>query len=71
MYYLVSVDDNGMAVYLTRRSVMGFKKCCIFSVVDESGDDMLWYGSEEVGNVTGECEEDGTYCKDGNGDTDW
>jgi hypothetical protein len=53
-------------------NVMGLKKCCIFSVFDESGDDMLWCGSEEVGNVTDECEEDdGTYCKDGNRDTDW
>jgi hypothetical protein len=52
-------------------TVMGFKKCCISSVVYES-DDMLWYGSEEVGNVTDECEEgDGAYSEDGNSDTDW
>jgi hypothetical protein len=51
---------------------MGFKKCCISNVVDKSDDDMLWYGSEEVGNVTDECEQDdGTYCEDGNSDTDW
>jgi hypothetical protein len=28
----------------------GLKKCCISSVVDES-DDILWNGSEEVGDV--------------------
>jgi hypothetical protein len=39
-------------------TVMGFKKCCLSSVVDESDDDMLWYGSEEAGNIRSECEED-------------
>ena len=35
-------------------------------------DDMLWNGSEEVGNVSSECEEDeGTYWVDRNGDIDW
>jgi len=53
-------------------TVMGFKKYCLSSVVDESDDDMLWYGNEETGNVRSECkEDDGTYCEDGNSDTYW
>ena len=33
---------------------------------------MLWDGSEEDGNVSRECEEDGgTDCEDGDGGTDW
>jgi hypothetical protein len=46
-------------------TVEGFKQCCISSAVDETDDDMVWYGSEEDGNVWSECEEDeGCYCKD-------
>jgi hypothetical protein len=53
-------------------TVTGFKKCCISSAVDGTGDDMLWNGSEEDGNVRNEYEEDeGTYCEDGDSDTDW
>ena len=29
-------------------AVKGFKKCCISNDVDETDDDMLWNGSEEV-----------------------
>jgi len=51
--------------------VEGFKKCCISSGVDGT-DDMLWNGSEEVGNVRSECQEDAdTDCEDGDSDTDW
>ena len=40
--------------------------------MDEADDDMLWNGSEEDENVRSECEEDeGTYCEDGDSDTDW
>ena len=35
----------------TEVTVKGFKKCCIFSAVDETDDDILWNGSEEDGNV--------------------
>ena len=43
----------------------GFKKCCISSAMDET-DDMLWNGSEEDGDVRGECGEDeGTDCEGG------
>jgi hypothetical protein len=42
--------------------VKGLKKCCKSSAMDET-DDMLWNGSEEVGNVRCECEKDeGTDC---------
>jgi len=52
--------------------VKGFKKCCVVCAVDETGDGMLWNGSEEVGNVRGECEEGkGTDSKHGDSDTDW
>jgi hypothetical protein len=50
----------------------GFKKYCILNAVDETDDDMLWNGSEEVGDVGNECETDeGTDCEDGDSDTDW
>jgi hypothetical protein len=50
----------------------GFKKCCISSAMVGTDDDMLWSGSEEGGNVRGECEEDkGTDCEDEDSDTDW
>ena len=53
-------------------TVKGFKKCCISNVVDGTDGDRLWIGSEEGGNVRGECEEyAGTDCEDGDSDTDW
>jgi len=54
-------------------TVMGFKKCCVSNGMDGTNVDMLWNGSEEVGNVRSECEEDaaGTDCEDGDSDTDW
>ena len=52
--------------------VKDFKKCCISTAVDESGDVVLWNGSPEDGNVKSECEEDeDTDCEDGDSDTDW
>jgi hypothetical protein len=33
-------------------------KCCIFSAMDGTDDDMLWNDSEEDGDVRSECEED-------------
>jgi hypothetical protein len=54
-------------------TVKGFTVCCVSSnAMDETVDDMLWYGSEEDGNVRNECEEDeGTDCEDGDSDTGW
>ena len=53
-------------------TVKGFKKCCIYNPVDETDDDILWNGSEEKGDVSSECEEDGgTDCEDGDSDIDW
>ena len=47
----------------------GFKKGCISTALDETDVDVLWNGSEDVGNIRSECEEDeGT---DGDSDTDW
>jgi hypothetical protein len=69
--YLVSVDHNSMAVHLTRSDCEGFKKHCISTAMDEN-DDMLWGGSEEVGNIRSECEEDeGTDCENVDVDADW
>jgi hypothetical protein len=69
MYYLVSVDHNGMVAHLTRSDLSWS------NVVDEMNGNMLWNDSEEAGNARSECEEDdGTDCEDGqNGesDTDW
>lgn len=48
------------------------QKCCISIAVDGTDVDMLWNGSEEGGNVRGECHEDeGTDCEDADSDTDW
>jgi hypothetical protein len=47
------------------------KMCCISKVVNGT-DDMLWNGSEVMGNVRNECEEDeGSGCESGDSDTDW
>jgi hypothetical protein len=52
-------------------TVKGSKKCCISSAVDETGD-MLWNGSDGIGNVRSECEEDeGTDSEDGESGPDW
>jgi hypothetical protein len=52
--------------------VKGFKKCCVSTTVDKTGDDMLWNDSQKDGNVGSECEEDeGTDCEDADSDTDW
>ena len=37
---------------------MGFNKCCMFSAMDETDDDMLWNGSGEDAHVSSQCEED-------------
>jgi hypothetical protein len=55
MYYLVSVDRNGMAMRRTRRKVKGFKECCISNAVNETDDDMLWNVSEEDRNIRKIC----------------
>jgi len=49
------VDHNSTAAHLTRSDVKDFKKCCISNVVDGTDGDMSWNGSEECGNVRGEC----------------
>ena len=55
MHYFITVYHNSMPVHLTRSDWEGiFKKRCISSAVVET-DDMLWNGSEEVGNVRSEC----------------
>jgi len=52
--------------------VKGFKKSCVYNEVDKTDDDMLWSGSEEVGDVRSESEENvGTNCEDGDSGTDW
>jgi len=48
MYYLVSVDHQGISSEVT---VKGFNKCYISSAVEGTDGDMLWNGSEEDGNV--------------------
>ena len=62
-----------MAEHFTRSDCEGFfEKCCISNAVDGTGDDMLWSGSEEDGNVRSECEEDeSSDCEYGDSDTDW
>jgi hypothetical protein len=43
----------------------------VSTAVGETGDGMLWNGSEEGGNIRSECEEDeGTDCVDGESGTD-
>jgi len=51
--------------------VKGFKKYCMSTTVNETGD-MLWNGSEEDGDVRCECaKDDCTYCEVGDSDSDW
>jgi hypothetical protein len=45
VYCVVSLNCNSMAVHLTRRTVKGFKICCISNAVEGTDDDMLWNGS--------------------------
>jgi hypothetical protein len=53
-------------------TVKGFKKCCVASEMDGTGNGMWWTGREEDGNVRSETEEDeGTDCEDRYSDTDW
>ena len=47
-----------MACISPEVTVKGFKKCFTFNTVDGNDDDMLWYDSEEDGNVKSEYEED-------------
>jgi hypothetical protein len=63
MHYLVSVDHNGMAVYLTRSDCEGP------NAVDVT-DNMLWNDNQEDGDVRSERGE-GTDCEGGDNDTDW
>jgi hypothetical protein len=69
MYYLVSVDHNGMAAHLTRSD------CARSNVVDETNGNILWNDSEEAGDARSECDEDdGTDHEDeknGESDIDW
>jgi len=52
-------DLSTYTVYLLQpRSVKGFKKRWISSVVDGTDDDILRNGSEEDGNVKSQCGED-------------
>jgi hypothetical protein len=52
-------------------TVKGFKKCCVFSALYETDDDMLWNGSKEDGIVRSVCEgDDGTDYEDRDSDTD-
>ena len=37
--------------------VKGFKRCCISNAVYGTDDDMLWNGSEEVGNISRKIQE--------------
>jgi len=53
-------------------TVKGFTKCCVSNKIDGTDGDMLWNGSEEVGDIRSKCEEDAcTDCEDGDSDTDW
>ena len=72
MYYLVSVDRNGMAARLTR-SDWRVLRCAEYTLRwCGTDDDLLWNGTEEDGVVRSECEEDeGTDCEDWDSDTDW
>jgi len=52
--------------------VKGFKKCCISNVMGETGDNMLWNGSEEDVNLRCECVlDEGNDCEDGESTTGW
>ena len=55
----------------TELTVKCFKNCCISIAVDGT-DYMLWNEGKDDGDVTSQYEVDeGTYCEDGDSDTDW
>ena len=67
MYFIINVDQNGMAPQRIspQVTVKGCQNCWISNPTDQTDDDVLWNGSEEDGNVRSECEEDeGTDCED-------
>jgi hypothetical protein len=51
-----------MEAHLTNCDYERFWKCRISNAVDETDGDMLWNGSEQDGNVRGECEVDFMFC---------
>ena len=55
MYYLVTVDHNGMATRLTRSDRGGYLEVLCIQCSGWDCFDMLWNGSEEDGNVRSEC----------------
>ena len=58
-----------MKVHLTRSNSEG---CKISTALDGTDYNMLWNEGKDDGDVTSQCEEDeGTYCEDGDSDTDW
>jgi hypothetical protein len=60
-----------MKACLTSSKRVGCKKCCISIAVDGT-DYMLWNEGKDDGDVTSQYEVDeGTYCEDGDSDTDW
>ena len=66
------MDHNSLKPHLTRSKCEGCKKCCISIAVDGNDYGMLWNQGKDDGNVTSQSEEDeGTYCEDGDSDTDW
>jgi hypothetical protein len=67
MWYLVSVDHNGMAAHLTWSDCEGSN-----ALSRIGGDDTLWNDGDEDTGVRGECEEDkGSNCEDADNDTHW
>jgi Fe-S-cluster containining protein len=66
------VDHNSLKVHLTRSKCEGCKKCCISIAVDGTDYDMLSNEGKDDRDDTSQCEEDeGTYCEEGDSDTDW
>jgi hypothetical protein len=58
--------------YKTQKNTWPYPQIKTIISATNSDDDLLWNGSEEVGNVRSECEEDeGTDCEVGDSDTDW
>ena len=56
-------------MHLTRSNWEG---CKISTALDGTDYDRLWSEGKDDGEVMSQCEEDeGTYCEDGDSDTDW
>jgi hypothetical protein len=71
MYYLVNEDHSSMTKYF-QKCMWKILRSALYPSAVDGRDDVLWNGSEVVGNVRRECEEDECIaCEYEHNYTDW